>query len=562
MIDGIGWATALTVGPSTWRTCGSGSAIRDGAAGLATPASASGVVCAGSSLPRPPRPPLHPDSLARFVEALPIPPVLKPAGVRVDPGDPGRMLDYYRIGMREAECRFHREVPPAKMWGYEGVVPGPTIETRSGRGVLVEWVNELPEKHFLPIDHSLHGAHAEQPAVRTVVHVHGAKAAPESDGHPEEWYAPGHSAISHYPNRQDAALLWYHDHAMGIERLNQYAGLFGLFVVRDDAEEALGLPGGKYEIPLVLFDRLFDQDGQLQYPTSGMPESPWVSEVFGDALLVNGKLYPYLEVEPRSYRFRIVNASNSRFYYLSLSNRQPLQQIGTDQGLLSAPASVSTITLAPAERADVIVDFSGSAGQNVVLHSQSFELLQFRVGAGPAKRAALLPSKLRAITRLSPRLASKTRTLTLNEYEDPTTHKMLMLLNGAYWREPVTETPELDSVEIWNFVNLTEDTHPIHLHLVRFQILDRQKFDTDEYLQTGAMVRVGGPVPPDASEAGWKDTVRADPATVTRIIARFEGFSGRYVWHCHVLEHAANEMMRPFEVVARSQGPTAVAARR
>jgi spore coat protein A len=557
LIDGVGWATALTLGSPVWRACGPAAAIRDDAAGPAPASSGSGVLCAGSSVPPPPRPPLHPDSLARFVDPLPIPPVLKPSGVRPDPGDPTRQLDYYRVSMREGESRFHRDVPPARVWGYEGVVPGPTIETRSGRGVLVEWVNELPDKHFLPIDHSLHGAHAEQPAVRTVVHVHGAKAPPESDGHPEDWYAPGHSAVLHYPNGQDAALLWYHDHAMGIERLNQYAGLFGLFVIRDDAEEALGLPDGKYEVPLVLFDRLFDQDGQLHYPTSGMPESPWVSEVYGDALLVNGKLRPFLEVEPRRYRFRIVNASNSRFYYLSLSNRQPLLQIGSDQGLLSAPAPIPTLTLAPAERGDVVVDFSGLSGQNVVLQSQSFELLQLRVGAGPAGKASPLPRKLRTITKLSPRLAARTRTLTLDEYEDPTTHAMLMLLNGAYWREPVTETPQLDSVEIWNLVNLTGDTHPIHLHLVRFQILERQKFDVDEYRRTGVMTRVGGPVLPDPSEAGWKDTVRAEPESVTRIIARFEGFAGRYVWHCHVLEHAANEMMRPFEVVARPASVTA-----
>ncbi len=550
LIDGVGWAVGLAAGPSAWRACGPGSATPGVAAPDAAPSGS--VVCAGSSVPRAPRPPLHPDLLPRFVDPLPLPPVLVPDGVRPDPGDATRQVDYYRVAMREGECRFHRDVPPAKVWGYAGIVPGPTIETRSGRGVLVEWINELPERHFLPIDHGLHGAHADQPQVRTVVHVHGAKAPPESDGHPEAWYAPGHSAIFHYPNRQDGALLWYHDHAMGLERLNQYAGLFGLFVVRDETEEALGLPSGKYEVPLVLFDRLFDQEGQLQYPTSGMPESPWVPEVFGDALLVNGKLYPYFEVEPRRYRLRIVNASNSRFYYLSLSTGQRLVQIGTDQGLLPAPAPLETLTLAPAERADVLVDFSGSAGQSVVLRSQSFELLQFRVGAGPAAKAAPLPARLRTIPRLSPLLAAKTRTLTLNQYEDPATHTMLMLLNGAYWRQPVTETPELDSVEIWSLVNLTEDTHPIHLHLVRFQILDRQKFDADEYLQTGAMVHVGRPVLPDASDRGWKDTVRAEPATVTRIIARFEGFAGRYVWHCHVLEHAANEMMRPFEVLARS----------
>jgi spore coat protein A len=557
LIDGAGWVAGLTVGPSVWKACGSRSAIPGGVAAAPGAPSASGVLCAGSSVPRPSRPPLHPDALARFVESLPVPPVLKSDGVRPDPTDPARQVDYYRVAMRQSELRFHRDAPPARVWGYAGLVPGPTFETRSGRGVLVEWVNELPDQHFLPIDQSLHGAHAEQPAVRAVVHVHGAKAPPESDGHPEAWYAPGHSALFHYPNRQDGALLWYHDHAMGIERLNQYAGLFGLFVIRDDAEAALGLPSGKYEVPLVLFDRLFDQDGQLQYPTSGMPESPWVSEVYGDALLVNGKLYPYLEVEPRRYRLRLVNASNSRFYYLALSNGQPLLQIGTDQGLLAAPASVPSLTLAPAERADVIVDFGGSAGQNVVLRSQAFDLLQFRVGAGPVEKTGPVPSRLRSIPKLSPRLAAKTRTLTLNQYTDPTTQKMLMLLNGAYWRDAVTETPELDSVEIWKLVNITEDTHPIHLHLVRFQILDRQKFDVDEYTRTGAMVLLGNPVPPEPGEAGWKDTVRAEPASVTRIIARFEGFTGRYVWHCHVLEHAANEMMRPFEVVPRSRVATA-----
>src|SRR5262249_33876087 len=157
-------------------------------------------------------------------------------------------------------------------------------------------------------------------------------------------FTPQHSALYHYPNQQDAALLWYHDHAMGISRLNQYAGLFGLFVIRDDAEDALGLPGGPNEVPLVIFDRLFDEQGQLRYPTSGMPDAPWVPEVYGDALLVNGKLYPYLDVEPRRYRLRVLNASNARFYYLSLSNGQRFHQIGSDQGLLPAPVELASVT--------------------------------------------------------------------------------------------------------------------------------------------------------------------------------------------------------------------------
>jgi spore coat protein A len=447
--------------------------------------------------------------------------------------------------------RVHRDVPPTRMWTYAGSFPGPTFETRSGRGLLVEWANELPERHILPIDHGVCGAGADVPDVRAVVHVHGARVAPESDGYPEAWYPPGRSAIYHYPNRQDAATLWYHDHTMGIERLNQYAGLLGLFLIRDDVEDALGLPTGRYEVPIILSDRLFDAQGQLVYPTSGDPQAPWVPELQGDALLVNGKLYPYLEVEPRRYRFRVLNASNSRLYDLSLSSGQPLVQIGTDQGLLPAPAPILVLTLAPAERADLTIDFSHAAGQSVVLRSQTFELLEFRVGAKrTVAKSPPLPAKLRPINGPSASAAVTTRKLTLNEYEVPKTQAMVMLLNASRWRDPVTEKPLLGSVEVWEFVNLTEDIHPIHLHLVRFRLLERQPFDADTYnSQRGKMILVGKPVPPGPEEAGWKDTVRAYPGMITRIVIQFEPFAGRYLWHCHLLEHAANEMMRPFEVM-------------
>jgi spore coat protein A len=437
------------------------------------------------------------------------------------------------------------------MWTYAGSFPGPTFETRSGRGLLVEWANELPDRHILPIDHGVCGAGGDVPDVRAVVHVHGARVAPESDGYPEAWYPPGRSALYHYPNRQDAATLWYHDHTMGIERLNQYAGLLGLFLIRDDVEDALALPKGRYEVPIVLSDRLFDAQGQLVYPTSGDPQAPWVPELQGDALLVNGKLYPYLEVEPRRYRFRVLNASNSRLYDLSLSNRQPLVQIGTDQGFLSAPTPIPVLTLAPAERADVTIDFSKAAGQSVVLRSQTFELLQFRVSTKRTMdKSPPLPAKLRPVNGPSASAAVTTRRLTLNEYEVPKTQAMVMLLNASRWRDPVTEKPVLGSVEVWELVNLTEDIHPIHLHLVRFRLLERQPFDADTYnSQGGKMILLGHPVPPGPDEAGWKDTVRAYPGMITRIVIQFEPFAGRYLWHCHLLEHAANEMMRPFEVV-------------
>ena len=554
LLGSSGLALALVGGRTLWRWwAGAPRPI----ARRAAPSGSGSTLCIGAAPSSTPvalrrRPPLHPDTLARFVDRLPVPRSLEPDGRRPDPTTPGESIPHYRVAMRAADIRVHRDLPPTSMWSYGGAVPGPVLETRSGRGFLVEWVNELPARHFLPIDHTLHGAGADRPEVRAVVHVHGAKAPPESDGHPEAWYPPGRSAVFHYPNRQDATMLWYHDHTMGIERLNQYAGLFGVLFVRDDLEDSLGLPSGECEVPLVLCDRLFDEDGQLHYPTSGDPDSPWVSEVFGDAHLVNGKLFPYLEVGPRPYRLRVLNASNSRAYDLSLSNDGTLRQIGTDQGLLPAPVSARSVTLAPGERADLIVDFGEAAGQNIVLRSQALELMQFRVASGPRDKQRPLPARLRPLTGPAPSEAIKTRTLTLNQYEDPRSHRMIMLLNGAYWHDAVTEKPELGTTEIWNLVNLTEDVHPIHLHLVRFRILERQAFDSDEFLTSGSMQRVGPAAAPLPNDAGWKDTVRVEPGMVTRILVHFDGYPGRYVWHCHVLEHAANEMMRPFEVVANS----------
>jgi spore coat protein A, manganese oxidase len=497
--------------------------------------------------------PLHPPALAHFVDALPIPEVAHPYGARADPTDSAKQLPYYRLTMREVEVQVHRDLKPTRCWSFGTGVPGPTFETKSGHGLLVEWVNALPKRHLFPVDHTICGAGANVPEVRTVPHVHGARVPPQGDGYPEHWFTQGKSALYHYPNRQDATTLWYHDHAMGIERLNQYAGLFGAFLIRDQTEAALELPSGPYDIPLFLFDRLLDGNGQLQYPTSGVPESPWVSEVYGDALLVNGKLYPYLEVEPRPYRFRLVNASNSRFYYLSLSNRQSFHQIGTDQGLLSAPLALSSVTLAPGERVDLLIDFSVSAKTEFLLKSQSFELMQFRVSGKTAAGPGRLPATLRPVERISRTAAVETRALKLNEFMDPKTHAMVMLLNDAYWRYPVTEKPALDTIEVWELVNFTEDTHPIHLHLVRFQLLDRQHFDVDAYNFEHKFQTIGEPILPDASEAGWKDTIQAYPGMITRIIIPFRGYPGRYVWHCHVLEHAANEMMRPFEVVQHTK---------
>jgi len=491
-------------------------------------------------------PQLDPNTLARFVDPLPVPPVARQAGERHIHHNP---VPFYRLAMRRFETKLHRDLPPTPLWGFGASVPGPTIETRSGEALAIEWKNDLPRVHFLPIDHRLHGAEADKPEVRTVVHVHGAKAPPESDGWPEDWYTPGKSATYLYPNRQEPAALWYHDHAMGINRLNIYAGLFGLYLIRDSVEDDLNLPRGPFEIPLVLCDRFLRRDGSLDYPVSGKPDAPWVPEVFGNAMLVNGKIFPRLDAEPGKYRFRILNAANGRFFHLSLSNDLSFHLIGNDQGLLPRPLAIRDFVLAPGERADVIVDFHDCRGETIVFRSDSFELMQIRVGRGAVVGDGSIPATLRPVPRTPESAAVRNRVITINEFMDRGGDSMMMLLNNAHWSMPVTEKPELGSVEVWTIVNPTDDSHPIHLHLVRFQLLDRRRFNGEWYKATGE-IRYGGPLePPEPSESGWKDTIRAHANMVTRIIVRFEGYPGKYVWHCHVLEHEDNEMMRPYEVV-------------
>jgi spore coat protein A len=493
---------------------------------------------------------INASSLVPFVDPLPIPEIAQPSGTRPSPENPAIKLPYYRIAMHEFESKVHRDLKPTRQWGFGKSSPGPTLETRSGEGLLVEWVNQLPAKHFLPIDHSIHGAEASKPEVRAVVHLHGAKAPPKSDGYPEDWFVPGKSALCHYPNNQEAAMLWYHDHTLGINRLNVYAGLMGACIVRDKFEDGLNLPKGKHEIPLIIYDRSFDSDGQLSYEVSPDPQAPWVPEMFGDAFMVNGKLFPFLEVEACKYRFRVLNAANGRFFNLSLSNGQKFQQIGSDQGLLAAPVSLTNLVIAPGERVDLIVDFAAAHGQKIVLRTDSFNVMQFRVSATATHDTSVVPAALRPVTRMAESLAVQNRVLSLIEWDEPHGNPMIVLLNGAHWNMPVTEKPALNSVEIWSLVNMTDDSHPIHLHLVRFQILDRRSFDMLAFQNDNKVVFAGPPVPPEPGEAGWKDTVPAHPGMVTRIIAKFEGYPGRYVWHCHILEHEDNEMMRPFDVIA------------
>jgi spore coat protein A len=496
--------------------------------------------------------PLHVLELTPFVDELPLP-------QRIAAPAHGPL----RVTMREIHAKVHRDIPPTRMWSYGSTALSPLIEARSHRPLEVEWVNQLPRRHFLPIDYTLHGCGHDIPEVRACVHLHGGRTPSPHDGLPDDWFVPGQSRICRYPLQQDAATLWYHDHAMGINRLNIYAGLAGMLLVRDAEEERLRLPAGKYEIPLTLYDRDFTVDGQLAYPVSGIAGKPWVPEFTADAILVNGKIRPFVQVEPRLYRLRVLNASNSRFFLLSVATpevdgtpaarnsreRHPIDQIGTDQGLLGSPVRLTQLSLAPGERADLLIDFSQFAGKRLHLCNTALDIVEFRVADAQPTPARALPATLRHLPAPAPANATVTRTITLNEYQDRVGRSMVMLLNRKHWHEPVTETPKLNATEIWEFVNLTEDTHPMHLHMVRFRILDRRTFDTAAYLANKSIHFLAPPTPPEEHEAGWKDVVQCPADQITRILVTFDGYPGRYLYHCHILEHESNDMMRPFEVL-------------
>jgi len=512
-------------------------------------------------------------ALTPFIDALPIPKVLKPK-------ERCRHGTFYEVKMSEFFHRFHSELPPTKVWGYEGQLPGPTIEVEQGEKTHIKWINKLPDKHFLPVDHTLHGSGEHMPEVRTVVHLHGAEVEPESDGYPEAWFTSDFKKcgprfvhkVYTYENNQRPAMLWYHDHAIGITRLNVYAGLAGLYFIRNDEERDLNLPSGVYEIPLVIQDKTFNEDGSLFYPsTVNVPDPPpdfpdvSITPGFaGDTIIVNGKAWPYLEVEQRKYRFRILNASNERFYRMSLDSEQQFIQSGSDGGLLQRPVRLDEIVIAPAERVDVVVDFSdqpvGSAINVINTARVPFNfgtppdpettglIMQFRVVERTGEDTSTVPQILSRIKRFDECDAVCTRDITLDVSTDMY-NRLLFLLSNHDWMDAITETPVVGEPEMWRIINPGLGYHPIHIHQLQFQIYDRIPFDVAAYNATGIIRYTGEPELPPAYERGWKDTVQAVPGYVTRLIMRFGPYTGRYVYHCHILEHEDHDMMRPIEVM-------------
>lgn len=574
-----------------------------------------------------------PAPLTPFIDPLPVPRRLIAAEQR------GRLT----VRIRAGEHRFHRDLPPSPVWGYDGTVPGPTIETERGQHVTVDWRNEIDAP--MPVAVTVAPAHADADGVPvqcvpglsggtpdphaqalggyTVVHLHGGMTPASYDGWAENLFAPGQPAVFHYALHQRAALLWYHDHVMGVTKYGVYAGLAGLWIVRDDRERDLALPEGPpYEVPLLIQDRNFDVDssgrmtGRLLHKTD-----PDVMEAFAPFTVVNGMVWPVLEVWPATYRFRVINGSNARSFRLVLwRDGAPdvgrITQIGSDHGLLRAACSLpqSGLILSSAERADLLVDFSDLApGTELTLfntasapfdgaafpaahadHAANLDgllpyphVMRFRVVGGAARRRTV-PASLatdftppssgelsgaphRAILLVERELQGAPSMLTMRELEpagDDHIGPVVTVTDAAsvtryrvaaaHFEDATTFFPVLEQYEVWRLINLTEDTHPIHVHLDPFQIVARRPLrveiaqdaigDRDIaasiWLERDPEDTLDHTI--DENERGLKDTIRVNPKEIVDIAVRFTTYAGRYMYHCHILEHEDRDMMRPF----------------
>jgi spore coat protein A len=527
--------------------------------------------------------------LPKFMEPLPLP----GAGIVVAaPSGSNR----YSFTQREITRQLHPYLPPTPLWAYDDGSGlggqagsfGMAVVAQSGTPLTVSFTHALPATYpdWIPVDTRLTPLGNQ---VRLMTHLHGGFVAGSSDGNPAvtpNGFGPGQTQTVFYTNQlpqMPASLLWFHDHGLGATRLNVFAGLAAGYIVRDQYDTGaepnpIGIPGGAYEIPLVIQDRSFNRDGTFLYPTSDIEGATWIGEYFGDTMLVNGKVWPFLRVEPRIYRLRILNGCNARILSLDIGG-VTFWQIGAEGGMWDCPVRVDKLVLAPAERADVLVDFSGVAGQTLLLRNNKPRppvstpapalptIMQLQVGTtvtqpGPTTIPASLPG--RAANLPSP---VATRYITLNEIDvdEPT---WFLNLDGVHFDEgPVTETPKVGAVEDWVYVNLTADTHPMHTHLVTFQVVGRTPFDAAAYEEAneGAHGVTGGidptpfatgPMqPPAPEERGFKDTVKANPGFFTTIRAKYELPTGvtppqSYVYHCHIVEHEDNDMMRPFTVIS------------
>lgn len=482
-----------------------------------------------------------------FSATLSIPPVVSPTN---SVGSGSDAVELYRITQRPATVRILPEVD-TEIWGYNGIFPGPTFETRTGQAIEVEHRNEL--------------------GVPTVVHLHGGRTPADSDGYPTDLVLPaagwpgsgsaagadgGHGTVMHdpravvtrtvrryrYPLQQRATMLWYHDHRMDFTGPAIYRGLAGLHLVRDDTEQALDLPGGDAELPLMISDRSFNEDGSFAYPALDPSASSrpgvaprYAAGVLGDVILVNGTPWPTAEVTGRRYRLRLLNASNARRYLLALRadgyRDAPLVQIGADHGLLAKPVQHNALPIGPAERFDVLVDFSQYRPGTTVTMVNLLDtgpvgvVMRFvvtRRQRDESRPIQALPDPLSEIETLHRGQAARVRDFAFSAKR--MSHGTGWVIGGKPFdpSDDATVTG-LGEVEIWRFI--ADVHHPIHLHLTNFQVLTRNG------------------VAPEPHDAGLKDTVDLRPGESVEVIARFDGYRGRYLFHCHNAEHEDMAMM-------------------
>lgn len=565
---------------------------------------------------------LDPASQPKFVNALPNPLapdyIFRPTGVD---GPSGLPRFDVRIEQIMHDAGLVDPVSGRRLqhtaWAYgtpsqTPVYPGYTFNLRTGQSVKVRYSNKLNGISYptdVPVDQTLDWAdpmNAGNPAnvpytgpVPLVAHQHGGDTEFLSDGLPDAWATPNNAVTGRlfnplyaYDNRQEATQLWYHDHTVGATRLNVYMGLAGNYFIRDANEDALQLPKFPYEVPLLIQDRSFLANGELFYASQDTenplaPNPTHLPENFGDVILVNGVAWPVLEVEPRKYRFRVLNGSDSRVYDMRLSNGAPFIQIGSDLGLLNAPVSLTMLSVAPGERADIIIDFSRMNGQTMVITNSANapypngdpvdpntagQIMAFRVSlpkSGVPDRR--IPGFLRPVLGPVPVIAAPARTRKILLFEGTDTRDRLQTMGGIVdstrptlngtlvFHDPITENPGVGDTEIWEFYNSTADAHPIHMHLVDFRIINRQKFGGTIVPKTNSDGSLGGvmnessirllgrPRIPQPEELGKKDTAKMFPGEVTRVIAKFNR-PGEYLFHCHILSHEDHEMMRPYYV--------------
>jgi FtsP/CotA-like multicopper oxidase with cupredoxin domain len=453
--------------------------------------------------------------VASFKVPLAIPPVLRPASSNAT-------TDFYEITQRVAQVQIIPGLPRTSIWGYNGITPGPTIKQQEGRAAVVRQINRLP--------------------VEVSVHRHGGAQPADSDGHPLDLIEPGDAKSYFYPAFvQEAATIWYHDHAIHETGRNVWRGLAGFYLLFDEHERSLPLPKGRFDIPLAIQDRFFLRNGQIPYPLHDVEENRPVQQgAFGDVILVNGTPKPFLRVLRRKYRFRTLNGSNARVYRLALSTGDPFTVIATDDGLLNRPVETEDLVTSPAERYEIVIDFSRyRVGTKVILKNRfedipgdpvdeekTRDVMRFEV-IDDARDPSSVPRDLNDVPDPDPSAAVRTR-------------NWVFARNGGQWtinekpfdEDRIDARPRQQDLEIWRFVNQGGGWfHPIHPHGGDFRILSIERREIRPY------------------ERGPKDTVFLGSNEVARVLLRFHPFKGVFAYHCHNIEHEDDDMMTQYEIV-------------